>query len=120
GGDASGTGATAIGKCIVKNLPKGLPKGTTVVVNFTYGENGRLTVSATLPDLENAGATMTIHRASGLSDEQVQYWQERIAAGLKLEPKAPAVETKEAVETEERVEPEDATVEEPEIGRAHV
>ncbi len=84
GGDASGNNATAIGKCVVKNLPKDLQKGTSVVVNFTYADNGRLIVSATLPDLENAGATMTIQRAAGLSDEQIRHWQERIALGLRL------------------------------------
>jgi molecular chaperone DnaK len=85
GGDASGNNATAIGKCIVKNLPGGLKKGASVVVNFTYTESGRLTVSATLPELEHAGATMTIQRASGLGDEQVRHWQERIAQGLRLQ-----------------------------------
>ncbi len=84
GGDASGNNSAAIGKCVVRSLPKGLPKGTSVVVNFTYADNGRLTVSATLPELENAGATMTIQRATGLSDEQVQHWRERIDQGLKL------------------------------------
>jgi molecular chaperone DnaK len=84
GGDASGNNATAIGKCVVKNLPGGLQKGVAVVVNFTYTDSGRLTVSATLPELEHAGATMTIQRASGLSDEQVRQWQERIAEGLRL------------------------------------
>jgi molecular chaperone DnaK len=84
GGDASGNNATAIGKCVVRNLPKDLAKGTTVVVNFTYADNGRLVVSATLPELENAGATMIIQRAAGLTDEQIRGWQERIAQGLKL------------------------------------
>jgi len=85
GGDASGTGATAIGKCVVRNLPKHLQRGTSVVVNFTYTDNGRLTVSATLPELENAGATMTIERSTGLNDEKIKYWQDRIAAGMRLE-----------------------------------
>jgi molecular chaperone DnaK len=84
GGDASGHNSTAIGKCVVKGLPKQLPKGTTVVVNFTYTQSGRLTVSATLPDIQNASASMTIERASGLSDEEIQSWQARIAAGLHI------------------------------------
>jgi molecular chaperone DnaK (HSP70) len=84
GGDASGQNASPIGKCVVRNLPKHMPKGTTVVVNFTYGENGRLTVSATLPNVQNASATMTIERASGLTDDEVRQWQERIAQGLRI------------------------------------
>jgi molecular chaperone DnaK len=49
GGDASGNGSTPIGRCIVRNLPPGLPAGTAVEVTFSYEQNGRLKVQ---PDFQ--------------------------------------------------------------------
>jgi molecular chaperone DnaK len=40
---------TLLGKCVVRDLPPGLPKGTRVEVSYRYLANGRLAVSARLP-----------------------------------------------------------------------
>lgn len=81
GGDASGNGSTPIGRCIVRNLPSGLPAGTTVDVAFTYEQNGRLKVEARLP-LANRDADLTIDRLSGLTEEKVSSWQQRLQKGI--------------------------------------
>ncbi len=80
GGDASGHNSTPIGKCVLRNLPAGLPAGTPVEVAFTYAENGRLQVTARLPDL-NKEATLTIERESGLSDVLLQEWNQKLRNG---------------------------------------
>jgi molecular chaperone DnaK len=42
-----------LGKCVVRGLPPGLPKGTRVDVAYRYLANGRLAVSAWVPDSGN-------------------------------------------------------------------
>lgn len=81
GGDASGNNATAIGKFTVAGLPPGLPANTPVEVVFRYAENGRLLVKASVPSVGRE-AGMTIERASGLTDDLLQQWQEALAQGL--------------------------------------
>jgi molecular chaperone DnaK len=84
GGDASGKNATAIGKCVVRHLPEGLPEKTTVEVKFRYTSDGRLAVQAWLPSAE-CEASLVIQRAAGMSDSAIQRWQQRIEQGLCLE-----------------------------------
>lgn len=79
GGDSSGKNATSIGKCVIRDLPPGLPAGTSVEVFFCYGENGRLTVKGRLPELERE-AHLEIERSSGLSDAKLQEWDKRLRA----------------------------------------
>jgi molecular chaperone DnaK len=84
GGDVTGQNATHIGKCVVADLPPSLPAKTRVDVTFNYTASGRLIVAAGLPGT-NCQATTTIHRTSGLSEEQLAQWQERIDAGNLLD-----------------------------------
>lgn len=88
GGDASGQGATPIGKCVIDDLPPGLPTRSKIEVLFTYGANGRLTVKARLPDV-NREATLTIERASGLSEPLLKTWEDRLKSGQLLGHAAP-------------------------------
>jgi molecular chaperone DnaK (HSP70) len=81
GGDASGNNATRIGKCVVADLPPGLPKGTAIHVFFHYTSNGRLKVSAQLPDAKRQ-ATSLIERSSGMSDAIRDEWERRMQEGL--------------------------------------
>ncbi len=83
GGDASGANSTKIGKCVVNDLPEGLPKGANIEVAFTYTENALLTVEARVPSVDKS-AMLTIERASGLKADALREWQERIEAGLDL------------------------------------
>ena len=77
GGDASGNDATMIGKCIVRDLPAGLPAGTRIEVAFRYGQDGRLTVKARLPDTGKE-ATSVIERSSGMTSDILRSWNQRL------------------------------------------
>jgi len=81
GGTDTGEGCTHIGRLAVADLPPDLPAGTPVRVTFVYGQDGRLTVQATLP-AAGREAQLTLERASGMSDEEFQMWAERIRSGL--------------------------------------
>ena len=78
GGDASGHNATLIGSCKIANLPPGLPVKSEVLINFSYAENGRLTVRACLPKVERE-EVVTIDRATGLNESAMQEWGRRLA-----------------------------------------
>ncbi len=80
GGDASGNDATHIGKCVVRDLPSGLPAGTSVEVMFQYGGDGRITVNARLPTIDKEANT-EIERTSGMTAEEVRKWNERLRNG---------------------------------------
>ena len=88
GGDDSGKNATPIGKCLISNLPPKLPAKTAVLVQFYYAANGRLSVKASLPDM-GIESSVSIERASGMSEEMLQHWEQRLASGSSLlEPSA--------------------------------
>ena len=80
GGDASGNDATRIGRCLIQDLPPGLPAGTPVGVTFRYQEDGRLTVNARVRGL-NRQATCAMERASGLTAESLREWNQRLRNG---------------------------------------
>lgn len=82
GGDSAGRNATPIGRCTIHGLPPDLPAGVTVEVIFTYGENGRLKVEGRLPELRRK-ALLSIERASGLNDEKLNEWGEKLKAARK-------------------------------------
>jgi molecular chaperone DnaK len=83
GGDASGNDATHIGKCVIRDLPAGLPAGSPVEVVFQYGDDGRLKIKAHIPHL-GQGAISEIERASGLTAETLQEWNRRIQSSESL------------------------------------
>ena len=90
GGDDRGVNATKIGKCIVEDLPTDTPKGTRVEVQFDYSQDGRLEVSASLPSVERQ-VQMSLNRAAGLSDEDIESWIQRIENGL-ADPQSPPID----------------------------
>ncbi len=77
GGDSSGRNATPIGKCVIRDLPPGLPAGTIVNVQFKYAANGRLTVRARL-EKWNRDAVLDIERDTGLTDAKLYEWSQRL------------------------------------------
>ena len=81
GGTDTGEGCTHIGRLLVADLPPDLPVGTPVKVVFRYGQDGRLTVQASLP-AAGREAQLTLARASGMSDEELAKWSEEMHAGL--------------------------------------
>ena len=84
GGDSTGENATVIGRCVVRELPPNLPKGTKVLVKFRYHENGRLEVLASLPDVGKQ-AVVNVERASGLTGDDIQFWHDQMASGKLLD-----------------------------------
>lgn len=80
GGDQSGNNATPVGKCVIRGLPANLPAGTPVEVSFTYEADGRLTVFGRLPD-HGVEASLSVERASGLTDASLNEWGERLRNG---------------------------------------
>ncbi len=80
GGDDAGQNATLIGTCALRQLPPGLPAGTEVDVSFSYEQNGRLKVRASLPRTGRA-AGVTLERSSGLSEALRQEWYEMRSQG---------------------------------------
>jgi molecular chaperone DnaK len=89
GGDDSGTNATAIGKCVVSKLPPDLPAKSPVIVQFFYGANGRLSVKASLPDA-GSESSVTIERSTGMGEDELLQWEQRIAQGqFLIAPAAP-------------------------------
>ncbi len=81
GGTDTGEGCTHIGRLLVADLPPDLPVGTPVQVVFRYGQDGRLTVQASLP-AAGKEAYLTLARASGMSDDELVKWSEEMHAGL--------------------------------------
>ncbi len=81
GGDDSGQNSIPIGKCVVSDLPAGLPKGSAVEVEFEYQQNGRLLVRAWLPNSDRQ-ATFELDRAAGLTDEALIDWKRKIEGGM--------------------------------------
>ncbi|MDF1747040.1 MAG: Hsp70 family protein [Gimesia sp.] len=77
GGDSTGKNATAIGECIIDNLPKGLPAQSEVLINFSYAQNGRLTVHTRLPQVDRE-VQVTIDRASGMDETAMREWGRRL------------------------------------------
>ncbi|MBC8874345.1 MAG: Hsp70 family protein [Planctomycetes bacterium] len=115
GGDATGEGATDIGKCVVSELPPDQPAKTPVKVAFNYSANGRLTVGASLSGT-GRHANTTIQRSSGLTDDMLDQWKQRIESGELLEKEVSGV-TESVGRQRDAVELPDAgqSVEQPDI-----
>ncbi|WP_417734699.1 Hsp70 family protein [Rosistilla oblonga] len=77
GGDSSGQNSTMIGKCVVHDLPPGLPAGTPVWVKFQYDADGMLGVAASLPSV-GITARLQIQRQSGLTDSALTDWNDKM------------------------------------------
>jgi molecular chaperone DnaK len=60
----------SIGECWIEGLPPSLPKGSPIQVRCGVGSNGLIDVMA-LDMTSGRAARTTIHRSSGLSDEEI-------------------------------------------------
>lgn len=92
GGSDQGENAIKIGKGIVEDLPKDVPKGTTVDFRFNYALDGGLSLSATLPGLNHSIKTKLVP-ANGMSDETFRRWKLKINAGEIHQPNRTNAET---------------------------
>ncbi|HWB14011.1 MAG TPA: Hsp70 family protein [Pirellulales bacterium] len=70
---------TEIGLCVIQGLPPNLPAGWPVEVRYTYRENGRLQVSASLVG-HAARVTTEFVRDNSLSDDDLMLWAECLSA----------------------------------------
>lgn len=66
---------TWIGKCVIENLPPGLPAGTPFTVEFRCTANGRLTVFVESP-VTGQRITQEIRRPTRLSGSELETWRE--------------------------------------------
>ncbi|HEX5442444.1 MAG TPA: Hsp70 family protein [Pirellulales bacterium] len=68
-----------VGICVIRDLPPRLPAGAPVEVGYSYGENGRLQVTASLVGHE-ARVTTEFVRDNSLSDDDLLLWAECLSA----------------------------------------
>jgi molecular chaperone DnaK len=69
----------ALGQCIVRDLPPGLPGGTRVEVEFQYATNGRLSVSARIPAVRQS-ATVEVASKEHRKLASLSEWQKRLCS----------------------------------------
>ena len=67
----------ALGKCVVRDLPPNLPKGTPVEVTYRYALNGRVSVTARVPTTGHV-AEVEIERERGHINGDLALWHERL------------------------------------------
>jgi molecular chaperone DnaK len=67
----------ALGHCVVRDLPPGLPQGTQVRVEYQYAANGRISVVARVPAVRQS-AQVEIQREQGRDLEDLDTWRARL------------------------------------------
>jgi molecular chaperone DnaK len=75
GGDVRGRHGTKIGRCVLRDLPKGLPAGTSVDVTFEYDRDGLIHVQALLPKTGQK-TKISIKRQSGHDESELKALKE--------------------------------------------
>ena len=71
-------GCAQIGECVIKHLPKGLPKGDPVEVTFEYDTSGRIHVRAT-EMTSRISARVELHRDSGFEPTELDQLTDAVA-----------------------------------------
>jgi len=66
-----------IGRCTVRELPEGLPKGTKIRVHFSYDSSGRLAVSARVPKTGQSASTVIDRKTDG-EGQSLSRWKEAL------------------------------------------
>ncbi len=67
----------ALGECIVRGLPPGLPKGTPVEVEYAYHANGRISVLARVPSVRYS-QSVEIQREAAQNLCDLNVWRARL------------------------------------------
>jgi molecular chaperone DnaK len=85
----------ALGECVVRDLPPGLPKGSKVEVVYSYATNGRISISARVPQTR-LSAHVEIRRDHSGELEDLETWRAKLlgevespASGFAPDAKAP-------------------------------
>ena len=89
-----------LGKCVVRNLPPDLPAGTAIEVEYRYGGNGCVSVSARVPSARQS-AHVEIERELTRNLEDLQTWKVRLC-GLVQPSSASFAPAAEAVDPADR------------------
>jgi molecular chaperone DnaK len=71
-------GCTQIGECVIKHLPKGLPKGNPVEVTFAYDTSGRIHVRA-VEMTSNISADVELQRDTGFAQRELEMLTNTVA-----------------------------------------
>jgi molecular chaperone DnaK len=66
-----------LGECIVRDLPPGLPKSTAVEVEYAYGADGRISVSARVPSIRYS-RRIEIQRNAGRDLTDLDTWRGKL------------------------------------------
>ena len=85
-----------LGKCVVQNLPADLPAGTSIEVEYRYGGNGCVSVSARVPSVR-LSAHVELERELTRNLEDLGTWKARLCglvqpASARFAPSAEAVD----------------------------
>jgi molecular chaperone DnaK len=67
----------ALGECVVPDLPPGLPKSTPIEVEYAYGADGRISVSARVPSIRYS-RHVEIQRNAGRDLSSLDTWRDRL------------------------------------------
>ena len=71
-------GCTQIGECLIRQLPKGLPKGAPVEVSFRYDASGRIHVKA-IELTSRISADVQLERTSGFAQEDLNKMKDAVS-----------------------------------------
>lgn len=71
-------GCTQIGECLIRQLPKGLPKGAPVEVSFRYDASGRIHVKA-VELTSRISADVQLERTSGFEQEDLNKMKDAVS-----------------------------------------
>jgi molecular chaperone DnaK len=71
-------GCTQIGECMIRHLPKGLPKGAPVEVSFNYDKSGRIHVRA-VELASRISADVEIYRDRGFDETNLRQIKDVVA-----------------------------------------
>ncbi len=71
-------GCVQIGECVIRDLPKGLPKGSPVEVSFRYGADGRIEVEAVEVSSQTR-AEASLQRESGFDQKTIDELSEAVS-----------------------------------------
>jgi molecular chaperone DnaK (HSP70) len=67
----------AVGECVVRDLPPGLPANTKIEVEYRYAANGRVSVLARVPSIRHS-AHVDIQRDQAPNVEDLATWRARL------------------------------------------
>jgi molecular chaperone DnaK (HSP70) len=82
----------ALGECIVRDLPPGLPKNTPVEVEYAYHANGRISVSARVPSIRYS-QRVEIERETAQNLCDLNVWRARLCGQAEPPADEPAAST---------------------------